>query len=193
MTQEQTPAKTEQLQYDEVSPDALMRDFRGRSIIGLLAFTVLIHAVIVGAIGFGYFKEKVEEVFLANDASAVSEEEQLNLAVEELTTALNEIADRHDLTPRELSARLAEGGTKSPATTTAKPEEPAGENPPDADAPATDPVATHPGPSEPSVTDTTSESETPGSTIEETLGTTEAGPELPDLPPALPPEDDDLF
>ena len=54
MTDEQ---KTNALPADLVSPDALMGDFRGKRLVVIIAFTVLVHAVLIVATSFSYLKK----------------------------------------------------------------------------------------------------------------------------------------
>lgn len=100
----------------EVSPDALMSDFRGKPIIRILIFTVIIHVCVIGVFSFGYLKEQV----LGEDTSQLSEQERLEVAVREGTTALRKIAERHEISVQDLSASF--GQSAPPPAVPAAPE-----------------------------------------------------------------------
>ena len=152
---------------DEVSPDSLMGDFRGRPFVAILAFTVIVHAVLIGVFSFGYLKNQV----LGEDTSSLSEEERMDIAVREATSSLRDIAERHGVSPQDLSDRFSAGGLTTNSNSTSPPDT-AGEQ----DAPADG-------------DDTTPEG--PQSAIEKELQETKDGPELPDLPSIE--DEDDLF
>lgn len=166
MTQESLTAPTSG-DPDAVSPDELMDDFRGRPIAKIVVVTLIAHVLVVGAFSIGYLKDQL----LGVDTSQLSEEERLDIAVREGTTALREIADRHNVNVQDLSSRFA-GGARKPAT------------PPPADDPA-QPDAPAPPPVDPDAPNK------PDSAIEQQLKETADGPAKPDLAPLE--EDDDLF
>lgn len=157
---------------DEVSPDALMSDFRGRPVVTILAFTIIIHVVLIGVFSIGYLKNEL----LGEDTSALSEDERLNLAVEEATKSLRKIAERHGVRPQDLSERFSSNGARSPTQETTEPQVP-GTN----DTPLPTETSEEPNP-------TTAE---PPSAIEKELQEKADGPDLPDLPPIA--EEEDLF
>lgn len=152
---------------DAVSPDELMGDFRGRPIVKIVVFTLIIHVVVVGVFSVGYLKDQL----LGVDTSQLGDEERMDIAVREATTALREITDRHNVSIQDLSSRFAGGARKAIAP-------PASDDTPD----TADPSATTTPPDKP---------DEPGSEIEKTLQTTEDGPDVPSLAPNE--EDDDLF
>jgi hypothetical protein len=165
MSDEQTSATATPVYSDEVTPDSMMNDFRGRPVVGILSFTVIVHVVLISVFSFGYMKNEL----FGEDTSSMSEDERLKVAVQEATTSLREIAERHGLSPQDLTTQFAGRDAR----------------------PVTSPPAIEP-----------SESETPGgaaspdapqSAIEKELNTKGSGPILPDLPPDLPTEEDDLF
>jgi hypothetical protein len=163
---------------NEVSPDTLMNDFRGKPIVGIVALTLIIHAVLIGVFSIGYIKE----TFLGEDTSNLSKEERLNVAVREATILLREICERHDLSPQELSNRFADGGGKLNTTTGASGSgSNAATNKTGGDANKT---------GSPNTPNTSGVPKTPGSNIEKTLNQKAAGPDVPDLNAK---EDDDLF
>ncbi|OUX04906.1 MAG: hypothetical protein CBE00_11720 [Planctomycetaceae bacterium TMED240] len=173
MTQEQSNSVLNQDDADDVSPDSLMSDFRGRPIAAIVAFTVIVHVVVVGGFSVGYMKNAV----FGEDTSAMSETERLDMAVRDATTSLREIAERYGISPQELSDRFAEGKTQSSITDSTKA----------AETPATAQQAT----SEASMTSSDQlGSQQPGSAIESELQIEAAGPQVPALPSL---EEEDLF
>ena len=166
MTEEQSASTPAQTYTDDVSPDSLMSDFRGRPIIAILAFTVIAHVVVVGGFSIGYMKNAV----FGEDTSSMSEKDRLDMAVREATTSLREIAERYGISPQELSERFANGDTQPNTIVTSQQVNP--------DAPASEIGSQEPG------------SQEPKSVIETELQIEAAGPDLPDLPSL---EEEDLF
>jgi transposase-like protein len=134
---------------DEISPDSLMHDFRGRPIVLLLAATVMIHAVLLGVFSIGYLKT---ELFGENTAG-MKKEERLDAAVKEARAALTKIAERHDLSPQELSRQFGERDGQPSA---------AGKST--------------------NVPTGASDDSRPPSSIEKELRETKVGPEMPEIP-----------
>ena len=149
---------------EEVTPESMMNEFRGRPFVGILTFTVIVHVVFVSVFSFGYLKSEL----FGEDTSSLAEEKRLEIAVREATTSLREIAERHSLNPQDLTSQFARGATR-PATS------------------ATSLPTTDPGP------ETPGESAGTESAIEKELNTKVKGPAAPDLPPDLPTEEEDLF
>ncbi len=96
---------------DDVVPDSLMDDFRGRPLLTILIFTIVIHVVIVTVSSVPYLKSLV---LGANDAT-LSQEERLELAVKEATSSLRDIAKKHKVKPQDLSDRFT-SGAKAPTS-----------------------------------------------------------------------------
>ena len=163
MSDEQTSATS--VYPDEVTPDSMMNDFRGRPVVGILSFTVIVHVVLISVFSFGYMKNEL----FGEDTSSMSEDERLKVAVQEATTSLREIAERHGLSPQDLTTQFAGRDAR----------------------PATSPPTIEPSKSE--TPGETAASDEPQSAIEKELNTKGSGPTLPDLPPDLPTEEDDLF
>lgn len=169
MSDKQTNAPATPTYSDAVTPESMMSDFRGRPVVGILSFTVIVHAVLVSIFSIGYLKSEL----LGEDTSSLSEEERLEVAVREATTSLREIAERHGLSAQDLTSQFAGGESRTATSTTgppsvvsAEPEAPNG---------------------------TTPDAGAPESAIEKELNTTADGPDLPELPPDLPAEEDELF
>lgn len=159
----QDPAR---LLGEQVSPDSLMRDFRGQPIISMLAVTVVVHIVLIGMCSVGYLSNQI----FGKDNSTMSEEVRMQLAIDEATRSLRDIAQRHDISPQDLSdsfanrSAIASTKSRTPAKTD------------------TEPV------SQP--TDVSTEAD-PKSAIEQDLEKKQAGPTLPELPSID--QEDDLF
>jgi len=166
-----TPPTPEPTGDDQVSPDALMNSFRGKSLISIVVFTLLAHAAFIGVFSVGYLKDQV----FGEDTSSLSESERLDIAVREGTVALREIAERHDVRVQDLSERF-NGGSRPSAPVDAETD---GAAEPDAE--------TEPAPTDDPGADTPDE---PLSDIEQTLRQEEAGPAVPEFSAD---EEDDLF
>lgn len=184
MTENNTTTADKRNYKIEVTPDSLMYDFRGRSVLWIAVFAIIIHVGIIGGFSYNYLKELI----LGENTSTMSEEELLDNAVREATIALQDIAEKHGVSPQELGNRFAKGSPRPPKTTDPKPVA--------TDAPAEDSgtpdgdVGTEPTqPETPPEPGTSTEPEEPMSAIEQTLQETAPGPELPELPPI----EDDLF
>lgn len=172
MTEEQSVAVSAKTYSDDVSPDSLMSDFRGRPIIAILAFTVIAHVIVVGGFSIGYMKN----VVFGEDTSAMSEKERTDMAVRDATTSLREIAERYGISPQELSDRFANGDTQVNTAST--------ENT------ATSPQQASPNPPLDAAGAANSGTQEPPSAIETELQIEAAGPDLPNLPML---EEEDLF
>ena len=168
-------AKQPKPNAEEISPDSLLNDFRGRPVVSIAVFTIIVHAILVGVFSIGYLKASV----LGDSTEGLSEEERMDVAVREATKSLREIAERHGMNPQEFSSHFAEKDSisTSPSTTS----EPISET---ASTPSAEPV-----PGQPGATDATDDK--PKSAIEQKLEEKAAGPELPDLNAIE--EEDDLF
>ena len=111
MSDEQTSATS--VYPDEVTPDSMMNDFRGRPVVGILSFTVIVHVVLISVFSFGYMKNEL----FGEDTSSMSEDERLKVAVQEATTSLREIAERHGLSPQDLTTQFAGRDARLPRET----------------------------------------------------------------------------
>lgn len=105
---------------EETTPDQLLDTFRGSSLKAIIVFTIIVHIVVVLGSSVPYLMK----TFAGGDTSKLSEQERLDIAAKEATTAMREIATKHGISPEELGNRFAPR-TTIPATkeTTAKPEE----------------------------------------------------------------------
>lgn len=121
-------------QLDAVSPDELMSDFRGHSLMKILIFTIVVHIFILAIFSPGYIKAQVfgESEEPAEEIAELSDEEKLAKAQKDGKDALREVADKYGLTIKELREQLDAEPAADPATATAEgpatptPEEPAG-------------------------------------------------------------------
>jgi hypothetical protein len=155
MTTEQPKSNAEQIYSDDTSPDSLMGDFRGRPIVKILFFTLLVHVVLVGVFSIGYLKNQL----VGEDTSAMSKDKRLELAVRDATKALRGIAERYEMSPQELSSQFAAG---KPRSASASP---------------------NPKPADPGDKKTPPDGKKPDSTMGKILKKTETGPDVPDLAP----------
>lgn len=158
---------------NEKSPDDLMRHFHGRSLKGIITFTVIFHAVVLLGSSVPYLWNT-----LGKDTANLSEEERFKIAAKEADDTLREIAEKHGLKPQDLGERLAGGAPKAvaPAATPAT-------TPATAPAPAPAPESA-PGPA-PAGQGTPPAA--PPSAIEQEIEKVKPGPTVPGV------EDDDLF
>ena len=127
-----------------------MKTFEGRSLKSIILFTVVVHAVLLTGTSVPYLWSTVA----GEDTTGQSEEERLQAATKEATTAMREIAERYQLKPQDLSSRFTDGAPKAPA---------AAANSSDAASEGT----------------STDEAEEPESVIEQEIKKVEEGPELP--------------
>jgi membrane-bound lytic murein transglycosylase B len=144
----------------DTTPDELMQAFRGRGLKSMLVFTLAVHAVFILTTSLPGIVKNLTSGGAGGDLTA---EERAELANKEATASLREIAQRHGITPQDLSARFAPTTAARPAT------EP---------TPETAPTPTEPTP------------EAPKSAIEQQLETTAEGPTTPPIPNN---DDEDLF
>lgn len=152
--QEQQPDNSKLRHVEDVSPDALMQDFRGRPLVTILIVTLIVHALFIGVFSFGYLKGQI----LGEDTSSMTEGERMEIAVREGTIALREIAERYELSVQDLSSQFSGGSARPAARVDDAQREDAASSAPNTDAP-----------------------DEPASDIERTLQETEVGPEDPEL------------
>ena len=148
---------------DAVSPDELMSDFRGHSMVKILLFTIVVHVFVLAIFSPGYIKAQVfgETEEAPDEVAELSDEEKLDKAQKDGKAALREVADKYGLTIKELREQLD-----------AEPYLPTN--------PGTNAAA------DPATPDTTE----PGSQIERDLEVEIKGPAVPDLSVD---EEEDLF
>ncbi|MGB0766599.1 MAG: hypothetical protein ACPGYV_02685 [Phycisphaeraceae bacterium] len=148
---EATPPQTPPI--DAVSPDELMSDFRGQSLVKIVVFTIALHVVALAALSPGYLKTQIfgESPEPEPEVAGLSDEELMNEAEQAGTDALRKIADQYGVSVRELKAQLASDA-------------PAADPPPSVEGDADSPVA-----------------EEPQSQIERDLQVEADGPAVPDL------------
>lgn len=142
---------------DEISPDELMSDFQGHSLMKIVIFTVIVHIFLLAAFSPGYIKAQVfgESEEPDEEVVELSDEEKLEKAQKDGKAALREVADKYGLTIKELREQL----DAEPAAATA-----AGTDTPT-------------GPADPTAAGTSE----PGSQIERDLQEQAEGPAVPDL------------
>ena len=153
---------------EEVSPDSLMGDFRGRGLITIVIVTVIAHVVVFGATSIGYIKSEL----LGPETGKMSQEEKIDNAVQEATLAIRDIAGKYELSPQDISDRFAQGGSRTNAVKASSNKTDDTQQAPTAKTP------------EPPADDT------PKSAIEKQLETVAPPPAAPDLNAK---EEEDLF
>ena len=88
---------------EETTPDQLLDTFRGSSLKSIIAVTVIAHAVVLLGTSVPY----LTKTFAGGDTSKLGEKERLDIAAQEATSAMREIAAKHGLTPQDLGDRFA--------------------------------------------------------------------------------------
>lgn len=116
----QPPKPSTPPKVDAVSPDELMSDFRGHSLLKIVVFTVIIHVFVLAIFSPGYIKAQVfgESEDPADEVAEMSDEEKLDKAQKDGKAALREVADRYGLTIKELRAQLDAEPTAATTTPT---------------------------------------------------------------------------
>ena len=151
----------------DVTPDDLLNDFRGRSIFPILILTVVVHAVLFVGTSVPWLMAK----FNGGVNKGASEEVRMKDAVREATSSLREIADKHGIHPEELSSQFTKGSKPAsrPVTKQSAETKPA----PDTDTPTS-----------------TTPTDEPKSSIEKELEVEAKGPAVPAIPQET---EEDLF
>ena len=151
---------------NDVTPDDLMSDFRGKGIVPILIFTVFVHGVLLLGSSVPWLLETIG----GGVDQDIAEEERMKEAVREATGSLRDIAEKYGIHPEELSSQFSKGSKPAPAVAKeeTKPEPPANTVTP----PAT------PTPNEPQ------------SAIEKELNVEAKGPAVPAIPEE---KEEDLF
>jgi hypothetical protein len=160
-------------QREETTPDQLLDTFRGSSLKSIIAVTVIVHAVVLLGTSVPYLME----TFAGGDTSKLSEKERLDIAAQQATSAMREIAAKHGLTPEALGERFAPRATVGAVKEATTPE-----------AETKSPETTAPDGTK--AEGKTPEAETtPESAIEKEINVKKDGPTVPTIDP----EKDDLF
>lgn len=164
-------------QTNEKTPDDLMHHFHGRSLKGIIIFTVIIHAVVLIGGSVPYLWNT-----FGKGTANLSEEERFKLASQKADAALRAIAEEHGVKPQDLGDRLAGGAPKASAPASAPAANPATPAPanPTTPTPAPEPGASAAPGGQPA---------TPPSAIEKEIEKTVPGPTVPGLKD----EEEDLF
>lgn len=142
---------------EEITPDQLMETFQGSSVKSIILFTIIVHLVVVVGTSIPYFLKSGAD----KSSAALGEKERMEMAADEATKSLSEIAAKHGLKPQDLSTRLA-GGAAPAAPAPAPAPAPADEKKTPAPEAAPE-AAPAPAPSD----------------IEEKLQEKKAGPQVP--------------
>ncbi len=163
---------------EKISPDELMADFRGKPLMTILLFTVVVHVIALIIFSPGYLKNQIfgESAPPTEQVTELSNEERIAKAASDGKDALRKIADQYGMTVSELRTQLA---SEPAASNTAAPANP--------NQAAPNPAA--PNPANPNQAPSTTPTE-PSSQIEKDLQTEVEGPAIPDLSTD---KEDDLF
>ena len=111
MTDKETPVSPKpnsRPAVDAVTPDELMSDFRGHSLVKILIFTVVAHVFLLAIFSPGYIRAQVfgESEEPAEEIAELTDEQKLDKAQKDGKAALREVADKYGLTIKELREQL---------------------------------------------------------------------------------------
>lgn len=98
---------------EPVSPDTLLRDFRGRHLMEVAVITIIAHVVFIGVFSPWYLIDQVKYLIVLEDEEPTPEQ-KLELAVTDGNLAIREIADKYSIEERTLRRRLGQN-TPTPA------------------------------------------------------------------------------
>lgn len=90
----------------EVTPDSLMKHFRGRGLKSIIMFTLVVHVVVLGGSSVPFLWKSV----FGPDTAAMDKEERLEHAMRKATASMRDIAKEYDLRPQEISDQFGTGG-----------------------------------------------------------------------------------
>lgn len=141
---------------DDVTPNALLERFKGRGILSIALFSIIVHVVVLVGASVPFLMK----TFRGTDTSKMSDKERLDVAIREATDSLRDIARAHGLNPQDLSNQF---GGSAPRPAKAQPEAPK--------------------PDVPKTATPTVEPEKPKSTLEKELEVKAQGPTEPKLDP----------
>lgn len=103
---------------DAITPDELMSDFRGHSLVKILIFTVVVHVVLLAVFSPGYIKTQVfgeSEDEPTEEVAELTDEQKLEKAQKDGKAALREVANKYGLTVKQLNEQLASEKAATPA------------------------------------------------------------------------------
>lgn len=89
------------------TPNSLMDNFKGKGLLPIVVFTLVVHAVLIGGTSMGFIKD------LFSSTDELSEEDRISRAVKEATPVLRDIADKYRLDTQKLSEQFAGGSSKT--------------------------------------------------------------------------------
>ena len=93
---------------NEINPDALMGDFKGRGVIGIFLFTIVAHVIVLAGSSFPY----IQSEFLNADPIELAEDEKKGLALDEATKAIRGIADKYGLSSSDITSKFSKSGSR---------------------------------------------------------------------------------
>ena len=150
----------------DITPDDLLNDFRGKNFFSIFILTVNVHTVLLVGTSVPWLMDR----FNGGVDKETSEEVRMKDAVREATGSLREIAEKYGIHPEELSSQFTKGS--KPASKTAI-KELTEQKPTDTVAPTT-----------------TTPPDEPKSSIEKELEVEAKGPAVPTIPKET---EEDLF
>jgi hypothetical protein len=151
----------------DITPDDLLNDFRGKNFFSIFILTVNVHTVLLVGTSVPWLMDR----FNGGVDKEASEEVRMKDAVREATSSLREIADKHGIHPEELSSQFTKGSKPASRPVTKQS------------------VETKPAPDTDTPTSTTPTDE-PKSSIEKELEVEAKGPAVPAIPQET---EEDLF
>jgi|SaaInlStandDraft_1057018.scaffolds.fasta_scaffold14371_6 hypothetical protein len=92
---------------DEVNPEDLMNDFKGRGVVTIAIITLILHVVILGGSSVGF----IQDEFLS-EHQELEEEDRKNLALDDATFAIKGIAEKYNLMPDQITSMFSSGGSR---------------------------------------------------------------------------------
>lgn len=97
---------------DEVSPDSLMTDFKPKGIIIIAIFTIIVHVLLLGGTSINFLMDK-----FITKPKELPEEKRKSLALDAATRAINEIAEKYDLTSSDVTSQFSDTGSRADKVT----------------------------------------------------------------------------
>jgi len=98
------------LQYgDIISPDNLMGDFKGKGISGIFLFTVLIHVILLIVSSLPY----IQSEYFDTDPTEIEETKKKEMAFDDVTTIIEEIAEKYNMQPSDITDKFSKSGSRS--------------------------------------------------------------------------------
>lgn len=107
-----------------ISPDSMMGDFKGKPLLKILGFVLILHVVVIGVLSIGFLSEQV----LGESSEDLTDDQRMDQAVREVTEAVREIAEKYEVNKQDLASRFGDDSPRpaaAPAEGSAESDEPA--------------------------------------------------------------------